>query len=265
MAIQKRLQELFNRKPGNILNVYCTAGFPFLASTVPVMKTLQENGADIIELGMPYSDPLADGPVIQASSTVALSNGMTIAILFEQLKDFRKHVHIPVLLMGYMNPILQFGFEKFCNKAAEVGIDGLILPDLPEYEFETEYGQIIKKAGLDFIFLVTPETSEERVKKLDSLSTGFLYAVSSSSTTGKDKNMSAVTDYLKKLKGMGLKNKILVGFGIKDRQTFSDACSIADGAIIGTAFIQRIQREGDLDQNIKSFLAELKDEVVQKS
>ena len=213
---------MFKKKNERILNVYCTAGYPRLDSTVPVMKALQQNGADIIELGMPYSDPLADGPVIQASSTVALANGMTIKKLFEQLKDFRKNISIPVILMGYMNPVLQYGFEKFCADAAAAGIDGLILPDLPEYEFETEYGDIIKKHGLDFIFLVTPETSDERIKKLDELSTGFLYAVSSSSTTGSDKNMTAVTGYLQKLKSLQLRNSILVGFGIKDKQTFDE-------------------------------------------
>jgi len=166
----KRIQELFKGK-SRILNVYCTAGYPQLHSTLVVMKALQQYGADIIELGMPYSDPLADGPVIQHSSSIALANGMTMAILFEQLRDFRKVISIPVILMGYMNPVLQYGFEKFCVDAAAVGIDGLILPDLPEYEFETEYGAIIKKHNLDFIFLVTPETSEERIKKLDSLST----------------------------------------------------------------------------------------------
>ena len=194
-----RIRNLFQNKGNNILNVYCTAGYPQLDSTLEVMKALQENGADIIELGMPYSDPLADGPVIQQSSSIALANGMTIKKLFTQLKDLRKDISIPILLMGYMNPVLQYGFEKFCADAASVGIDGLILPDLPEYEFETEYGEIIKRHGLDFIFLVTPETSEQRVKKLDELSTGFLYAVSSSSTTGSNKNMTDATAYLQKL------------------------------------------------------------------
>src|ERR1700761_9407535 len=195
-----RIVELFRRKKSRVLNVYCPAGFPRLDSTLDVMKALQDGGADIIELGMPYSDPLADGPVIQASGTVALGNGMTIATLFQQLKGFRSAVNLPVILMGYMNPILQYGFERFCADAASVGIDGLILPDLPQYEFETEYGAIIKKYGLDFIFLVTPETSTERIRQLDTLSSGFLYAVSSSSTTGKDKDFSAVETYLQKLK-----------------------------------------------------------------
>lgn len=241
------------------MNVYCTAGYPQLNSTLEVMRALQENGADIIELGMPYSDPLADGPVIQQSSTIALANGMTIKKLFEQLKDFRKIISIPVLLMGYMNPILQYGFERFCVDAAAAGIDGLILPDLPEHEFETEYGSIIKKHGLDFIFLVTPETSEARIKKLDEISTGFLYAVSSSSTTGKEKNMADVSSYLQKLKGMGLKNPVLVGFGIKDKATFESACASANGAIIGTAYIKALANAGNISHITKDFLHSIRD------
>ena len=254
----ERLQELFKRKKNRILNVYCTAGYPQLNSTIEVMKALQENGADIIELGMPYSDPLADGPVIQQSSSVALANGMTIKKLFEQLKELRKEISIPVLLMGYMNPILQYGFERFCADAATVGIDGLILPDLPEHEFETEYGPIIKKHGLDFIFLVTPETSETRIKRLDQLSTGFLYAVSSSSTTGKDKNMTDVTSYLQKLKSLQLNNPVLVGFGIKDKNTFDAACSHANGAIIGTAYIKALANGGKISDITKEFLQSIK-------
>ena len=241
-----------------MLNVYCTAGYPQLNSTIVVMKALQETGADIIELGMPYSDPLADGPVIQQSSSIALANGMTIKKLFEQLKDFRKNISVPVVLMGYMNPVLQYGFEKFCDDAASAGVDGLILPDLPEHEFETEYGAIIKKHGLDFIFLVTPETSEERIKKLDELSTGFLYAVSSSSTTGRDKNMTDVKGYLQKLKGMKLKNPVLVGFGIKDKTTFEAACANANGAIIGTAYIKALAEPGNVADITRKFVESIK-------
>jgi len=256
-----RIKKLFENKPAGIISIYCTAGYPRETSTLPVMKALQENGADMIELGMPYSDPLADGPVIQASSTVALQNGMTIKKLFEQLKDFRRSPSLggvgevlPVILMGYMNPVLQYGFEKFCAEAAAVGIDGLILPDLPEYEFETEYGAIIKKHGLDFIFMVTPETSNERVKKLDELSSGFLYAVSSSSTTGRDKNMGDVKIYLQKLKDLKLKNPVLVGFGIKDKQTFEAACEFAAGAIIGTAYIKALENNKDVSEQTKNIL-----------
>ena len=223
-------------------------------STLDVMKALQENGADLIELGMPYSDPLADGPVIQHSSTIALANVMTIETLFAQLKDARKEIAVPIILMGYMNPVLQYGFERFCKDAAAVGVDGLILPDLPEYEFETEYGAIIKANGLDFVFLVTPETSDKRIKRLDSLSTGFLYAVSSSSTTGSDKNMTDVNEYLQKLKAMQLKNPVLVGFGIKDKQTFDAACANANGAIIGTAYIKALENATDVSETTKKFL-----------
>ena len=253
-----RIKDLFQHKPQKILNVYCTAGYPELNSTLTVMKALQDNGADLIELGMPYSDPLADGPVIQASGSKALANGMTIATLFKQLKDFRKQINVPVILMGYMNPVLQYGFEKFCADAAAAGIDGLILPDLPEYEFETEYGAMIKKHGLDFIFLVTPETSEERVRQLDGLSTGFLYAVSSSSTTGNEKDFSEVEKYLQRLKGMQLKNPVLVGFGIKDRATFNAACKYANGAIIGSAFIKALGNDGNLQAAISNFMQSVK-------
>lgn len=245
---------MFKRKHERILNIYCTAGYPQLDSTLKIMKAVQDNGADIIELGMPYSDPLADGPVIQASSTIAIANGMTIKKLFDQLKDFRSEIQIPVILMGYMNPVLQYGFEKFCADAAAVGIDGLIIPDLPEYEFETEYGDIIKKYGLDFIFLVTPETSEERIKKLDELSTGFLYAVSSSSTTGSDKNMTDVNSYLQNLKNLQLRNSILVGFGIKDKLTFDAACQYANGAIIGSAFVKALEGSENEEDSVKQFL-----------
>lgn len=249
----KRIKELFQRKQQGILNVYCTAGYPQLDSTIYVMQCLQANGADLIELGMPYSDPLADGPVIQASSSKALQNGMTISKLFEQLKDFRKEISVPVVLMGYLNPLLQYGFEKFCARAAEVGIDGLIIPDIPMYEYESEYKGIIKKYNLDFIFLVTPETSDERIKKLDELSSGFLYAVSSSSLTGSDKDFSLVENYLKRLKEMKLKNPILVGFGIKDKSTFQAACKYANGAIIGSAYIKAIE-SSNTGEATKKFL-----------
>ena len=225
-----------------------------MGSTIPVMKSLQSAGADLIELGMPYSDPLADGPVIQESSTIALASGMTIATLFSQLKEFRQDIHVPVILMGYLNPVLQYGFEKFCNDAAAVGIDGLILPDLPEYEYETVYGPVIKKYGLDFIFLVTPETTEQRVRKLDELSSGFLYAVSSSSTTGSDKQMQSVEKYLTRLHGYGLRNPVLVGFGIKDKASFDAACVYANGAIIGTAYIKSLENSADINATTASFI-----------
>ena len=249
-----RITELFERKKERVLNVYCTAGYPTLDSTLEVMKALQNNGADLIELGMPYSDPLADGPVIQASSAKALQNGMTITRLFDQLQDFRKEIRVPVVLMGYLNPLLQYGFSTFCAKAAEVGIDGLIIPDIPMFEYENEYAEIIAKHKLNFIFLITPETSEQRIRKLDSLSSGFLYAVSSSSITGSDKDFSPVETYLQQLQNMGLTNPILVGFGIKDKATFEMASRYTNGAIIGSAYIKALEGTDNVEVATKKFL-----------
>ncbi|MFM2439779.1 MAG: hypothetical protein RLZ16_778 [Bacteroidota bacterium] len=249
-----RLQALFEQKAQRVLNVYCTAGYPNLNSTIQIMESLQKNGANIIEIGMPYSDPLADGEVIQASSHIALENGMTIEVLFEQLSKMRETIHIPVVLMGYMNPILQYGFDQFCKKAKEVGVDGLILPDLPLYEFEHLYGKAIKENELDFIFLVTPETPTERLQKLDSLSSGFLYAVSSSATTGTDKDFSKVATYLQKLQSAGLKNPFLVGFGIKDKASFDAVTAYSNGAIIGSAYINALSKGTDIELTTQQFL-----------
>jgi tryptophan synthase alpha chain len=255
-----RLKELFNRKNKSVLNVYFTAGYPELTDTLPVMSALQEAGADLIELGMPYSDPLADGPVIQESSAIALQNGMSISTLFSQLESMRNTIKLPVVLMGYMNPVLQYGFEDFCKKAAAVGVDGLILPDLPPYEFETKYRAVLAENGLDFIFLVTPETTEERVRYLDSLSSGFLYAVSSSSTTGKEKDFKVVQDYLIRLGSYKLGNPVLVGFGIKDRETFQAVVPYANGAIIGSAFISALSKGNNPLIDTAEFIASVLNE-----
>ena len=251
---------MFQTKQQNILSVYCTAGFPLLDSTLEVMLALQEGGTDMIELGMPYSDPLADGPVIQQSNGIALQNGMTIQKLFDQLRGFRHKVYLPVLLMGYINPVLQFGFERFCQQAADAAIDGIILPDLPMHEYETEYGAHMRKYGLSFVFLITPETSEERIRKIDELSSGFIYAVSSSSTTGKNIDVAKQEAYFQRLQAMKLRNPVLVGFGIKDRQTFQSACRHANGAIIGTAYIKALQQaesSGSIAAATKEFLEEV--------
>ena len=240
-----RIKKLFEKKNKNILSVYFTAGFPSLNSTITVMKSLQDAGADMIELGIPYSDPLADGPVIQASGTIALANGMTIKHLFQQLKNFRNEIELPVLFMGYMNPVLQYGFDNFCRDAEEAGVDGLILPDLPMFEFEKEFGLIVNKYNLDFVFLVTPETEELRLRKLDQLSNGFIYAVSSSSTTGKIAALSDQEKYFERLQSLKLKNPVLIGFGIRDRSSFLKACTYASGAIIGTAYIKVLENSSD--------------------
>ena len=252
-----RLEKLFQQKSKRILNMYCTAGFPHLNSTIEVMRALQKYGADLIELGMPYSDPLADGPVIQESSAKAIANGMTIQVLFEQLKDFRKEITVPVILMGYMNPVMQYGFEKFCADAAACGIDGLILPDLPEYEYEKFYAPILNQYGLSFTFLITPETSDERIRKFDALSSGFLYAVSSSATTGSQQNSDGVEAYLKRLQSMQLKNPVLVGFGIKDKTSFDRTCAYTNGAIIGTAYIQALNQGKSIEETTHSFISSI--------
>lgn len=252
-----RIQEIFNGTTKPLLNIYFTAGYPTIESTLTIMDLLANEGVDIIEIGMPYSDPLADGPVIQESSSKAIANGMSIELLFKQLKDCRNNPALNktgIVLMGYMNPVLQYGFKRFCEDAASVGVDGLILPDLPAYEFENEYGSIIKECGLDFIFLITPETSEERIHQLDELSSGFLYAVSSSATTGSNSSFIHVAEYLQKLQTLQLKNPIMVGFGIKDKESFDAVCNYAQGAIIGSAFIKALSSGESLELIIPSFV-----------
>ncbi|RAJ02658.1 tryptophan synthase alpha chain [Chitinophaga skermanii] len=249
-----RIDQLFAKKQHNILNIYCTAGYPQLDDTLTVLETLQASGVDMIELGMPFSDPLADGPVIQDSSTQAIKNGMKLSVLFQQLAHFRNHISVPVILMGYLNPVLQYGIENFVKKCAEVGIDGLIIPDLPMAEYEAEYKSLFEQHNLHNIFLVTPETSEARIRKIDSISKGFIYAVSSSSTTGNNKSVDLQQAYFQKLEGMQLSNPVLVGFGIRDKATFTSACEHTNGAIIGTAFVQAIAQPGELSEKITSFV-----------
>lgn len=258
-----RFRRLFLNKNQRVLNIYCTAGFPKLDDTLSVMKALQQAGTDIIEIGMPYSDPIADGEAIQKSDDIALKNGMTIKHLFQQLWNMRIEISVPVVLMGYLNPVLQYGFEKFCAKCAEVGIDGMIIPDLPAYEFENTYGKIVKQYGLDFIFLVTPETSEKRVRMLDTLSSGFLYAVTSSSTTGGEKDFEAVNKYLHILKSYGLKNPILAGFGVKDKESFDKVCEVADGAIIGSAFVKTLQQAYTQGKSLEAATVQFVESIIQ--
>lgn len=253
-----RINQLFERKKDNILSIYFTAGYPGLNSTIDIAEALEKAGADFLEIGIPYSDPLADGPVIQNSSLKSIENGMTLKVLFEQLKDLRKRVSIPVLLMGYVNPILQYGVEKFCVSCKEVGIDGLIAPDLPMYEYEELYINSFRGSDLSNVFLITPQTSEERIRKIDELTNGFIYLLSSSSTTGKDVSLSDVTEnYFSRIKAMQLKNPTMIGFGISDNKSFSKATEYANGAIVGTAFV-KLLGEGDYMERIPEFVSSLK-------
>lgn len=248
---------MFKTKRSKVLNVYCTAGFPQIDSLRSVIFALQENGADIIEVGMPYSDPIADGPVIQQSNAIALHNGISIKNVLEQLRDIKDNITVPLVLMGYLNPVLQYGFEQFCSEAKACNVDGLILPDLPLHEFETLYQPILAKYQLDFIFLITPETPDKRLKAIDKLSSGFIYAVSSSSTTGQNINVDHQEKYFKRLQILKLKNPVLVGFGIKDKATFTAACKFTNGAIIGSAYIKALQNDNDVNTATKKFLNEI--------
>jgi tryptophan synthase alpha chain len=253
--MKNRINQLFQDKKENIFSVYFTAGYPELNDTVTIIQTLEKNGADLIEVGMPFSDPVADGPVIQNSSTIALKNGMSIKKLFEQLSKIRESVKIPLILMGYLNPVMQFGVEQFCQKCREVGIDGLILPDLPLSVYQEEFQSVFEQYGLHNILLITPQTSEARVRQIDEASNGFIYMVSSSSTTGaKDKVSDFHAEYFERIKSMNLKNPRLIGFGISNRETFENACKYAEGAIIGSAFVKALEQEISLEERISNFV-----------
>ncbi|CAA7193609.1 tryptophan synthase subunit alpha [Chryseobacterium potabilaquae] len=241
------------------LNIYFTAGIPQLEDTAEIIQLIQNSGADMIEIGMPYSDPVADGPVIQKAHELALKNGMTIEHLFLQLKQIKNEIKIPLILMGYINPVLSFGFENFCKECSESSISGLIIPDLPSIEFEKNYQHILKKYNLNFTFLVTPETSEERILYLDSLSSGFLYAVSSSSTTGNDTTILRNEEYLSRLASLPLKNPVMIGFGIKSKEDFENVTEKADGGIIGTAFVNILLQNRDWKKNVIDFVHSIKE------
>ena len=238
--IQEKLQE--DKK---LLSIYFTAGYPKFNDTVSIIEDLEKNGVDMIEIGLPFSDPLADGPTIQESSTKALRNGMTTEKLFQQLKDIRKTVNIPLIIMGYFNPMLQYGVEEFCKKCEEIGIDGLIIPDLPVDVYSEKYQAVFEKYNLINVFLITPQTSAERIGFIDSVSNGFIYMVSSASVTGTTSSFGNDTkDYFKRISGMNLKNPQIVGFGISDKQSFKEATEYSNGAIIGSAFIKQLTKNG---------------------
>ncbi|WP_443943597.1 tryptophan synthase subunit alpha [Pedobacter sp. AW1-32] len=252
-----RIKQLFETKK-NILSIYYTAGYPNLGDTIQIAEALEKSGADMLEIGFPYSDPVADGPVIQASSKQSLDQGMTLPLLFEQLKDLRKNVTIPVLLMGYVNPVLQFGVENFCKSCAEVGVDGCIVPDLPMAEYEEFYKECFVEHGVSNVFLITPHTADARIRKIDDLSNGFIYLLSSSATTGKNLEVGNTTErYFERIAAMELNNPTMIGFGISDKTTFDKACSYANGAIIGTAFVKAIA-EGNIEENVSNFMKKFK-------
>ncbi|MCX2451534.1 tryptophan synthase subunit alpha [Pedobacter sp. PLR] len=252
-----RINKLFQEKK-NILSIYYTAGYPNLGDTVAIAEELERSGADLLEIGFPYSDPVADGPVIQASSKSALDAGMTLKLLFEQLKDLRKTVSIPVLLMGYVNPLLQYGVANFCKSCAEVGVDGCIVPDLPMAEYEEFYEKDFKQYDLTNIFLVTPQTAPERIQKIDSLSNGFIYLLSSSATTGQNLQVSEGTEaYFSRIAALKLKNPTMIGFGISSKETFDKACQYANGAIIGSAFVKNLKAD-DVSGSVKEFMKTFK-------
>ncbi len=259
MTKMNRISALFASTSEPILNVYATAGFPRFDDTMTVLQALQNSGVDIIEIGMPYSDPVADGETIQQSNQVSLEQGMTVAKLFNQLANMRSTLHVPILLMGYINPVLQFGVEHFCQKCQEVGVDGVILPDLPMAEYEAEYKVIFEQYGLYNIFLITPQTSDARIRQIDALSSGFIYMVSSASTTGAKVGISDDQEsYFKRIEAMGLRNPRLIGFGISDRSSFLKASNGSSGAIIGSAFVKLLSQAKDLKSEIEEFVGSIK-------
>lgn len=252
-----RLQAHFQQKTHRNLNIYFTAGYPDRASIESIILVLEQNGADLIEIGMPFSDPLADGPVIQNSGKIALEKGITTNGIFEALNTVRQKTNIPLVMMGYLNPVLQFGMDVFLERAAACGIDGLILPDLPSQVFEKDYQQLYAKYGIDPIFLITPQTTDERMRYLDGLSQGFLYAVSSSSTTGSEASFNAThLAYFERLQQLKLRNPIMIGFGISNQKALETVFSFTSGAVVGSAFVKNI-RESEKDYGIKNFMNQL--------
>jgi len=254
-----RIYNLFQNKKRNILNIYFTAGYPSLESTPEIIKHLEKADVDLVEISIPFSDPLADGPTIQDSNRIALQNGMSLNLLFNQLQDIRKIISMPLILMGYFNQVFQYGIEEFCQTCQKVGIDGVILPDLPIREYESCYLPVFRKYELSVIFLIAPNTSEERIRIIDRLSDGFIYMVSSASVTGENVLMKANTrDYFRRVEKMHLKNPRLIGFGISDQKSFQRACQYANGAIVGSAFIRALSEEKPIEKVIAGFLKRIR-------
>ncbi|PQL92945.1 tryptophan synthase subunit alpha [Apibacter sp. wkB309] len=254
-----RIKQLFNKKQKDILSIYFTAGYPNLTDTGKIIKELEKNGIDLIEVGIPFSDPMADGPTIQESGTLALKNGMNLKLLFEQIKEVRKEVELPLLLMGYLNPIMQYGIENFCKKCKEVGVDGTIIPDLPFNDYSTKYKSIFETYDIKVIMLITPETSEERIRLIDENTDGFIYMVSSASTTGAQKSFDdKKVEYFQKINSMKLRNPRLIGFGISNKATLEVAQSYANGAIIGSKFITLLKDNNTIEKAVQELKNTLK-------
>ncbi|WP_303822227.1 tryptophan synthase subunit alpha [Apibacter mensalis] len=254
-----RIKQLFNKKQKEILSIYFTAGYPNLADTGKIIKELEKNGIDLIEVGIPFSDPMADGPTIQESGTLALKNGMNLKLLFKQIKEVRKEVELSLLLMGYLNPIMQYGIENFCKKCKEVGVDGVIIPDLPFNDYSTKYKSIFETYDIKVIMLITPETSEERIRLIDENTDGFIYMVSSASTTGAQKSFDdKKVEYFQKINSMKLRNPRLIGFGISNKATLEVAQSYANGAIIGSKFITLLKDNNSIEKAVQELKNTLK-------
>jgi tryptophan synthase alpha chain len=253
-----RIDQLFEQKHGNILSIYFCAGHPHLDSTMPVLKALQDNGADMVEIGIPFSDPMADGPVIQQAATTALRNGMSLRRLFSQLGDMRQTIHMPVLLMGYLNVILQFGFERFCQECNRCGVDGAIIPDLPFDVYMKDYKPTAERYGIDIIMLITPHTSDERIRLIDNNTHGFIYQVSTDATTGVQNTFSPATiDYFKRIKDMQLHHPTLVGFGISNKATLTASRQNSCGSIIGSKFVRLLEEHATPDEAAKALFEAL--------
>lgn len=248
-----RIKQLFEKKQKDILSIYFTAGFPNLNDTCDVIRELEANGIDLIEIGIPFSDPMADGPTIQDSGTIALKNSMTLKILFSQLIDIRKEVNIPLIMMGYLNPIMQYGFENFCKQCKETGIDGAIIPDLPFNDYINEFKPIADKYDIKIVMLITPETSEERIRLIDEHTDSFIYMVSSAATTGAQKSFDEKKqDYFRRINSMNLRNPRLIGFGISNKATLDAAQANASGAIIGSKFITLLKESINIKEAVKN-------------
>lgn len=252
-----RINQLFEQRKENILSIYFTSGFPKLEDTVPTLECLQANGVDLVEIGVPFSDPMADGIVIQNSSHQALQNGMSIRKLFSQLTDIRQKINIPLVMMGYLNPIMQFGFEAFCKECHRVGLDGMIIPDLPMADFLIQYKEIAERYKLEFIFLITPETSEARIREIDSHTNGFIYMVSSAAVTGTQQSFDNKVEYFNRINTMNLKNPRLIGFGISNKSTRDMVNRYSSGVIIGSAFIKALEETQDIEKGVKVLLERL--------